>query len=326
MGNQIASVLGDHIKVRFGTQSGSMPVTISSTQKIDFIQWAKSHKDDISDILTKHGAILFTGMTIGGSKEFNEVFSEIIGEPLPYVNRTSPRDQVYEKVYTSTTYPSDQPINMHTENSYSKTFNRIIAFFCNKPADKGGETPIADEREIIKLLSLEELQEFRKKGIMYERNIIEGGGLDWQTTYQTSDKNVLHDILDKNNISYRWIDDYHLRLNWVLPAFQIHPVTKQEVWFNHMYFYHKSQYDPDVVDYFGEQSLPFTSYYGDGTDIEEEVVAKIKDFYTRQSILYTWKKDDMLLLDNMLFSHGRQPYEGERSILAAMGISQDFVN
>lgn len=326
MGNHTAPTLGDAIKLEFGTYPGSMPVTISPTQKIDFINWAKSYKNDIYNILTENGAILFTGMAIGGPKEFNEAFSELIGEPLSYINRTSPRNRVFEKVYTSTTYPSDQPINMHTENSYSRTFNRIIAFFCNKPADQGGETPIADERELMKQLSPEVLHKFRTKKIMYERNIMEGIGLDWQTTYQTDDKNILHEILEKDNISYKWISDEYLRLNWVLPAFQIHPVTGQEVWFNHMYFYHKSHYDPAVVEYFGEQNLPFTSYYGDGSEIEYEVINKIKEFYQKQSVLFSWKKDDMLLVDNMLFSHGRQPFEGERLILAAMGISQEFVN
>src|SRR5690606_6772037 len=103
---------------------------------------------------------------------------------------------------------------------------------------------------------------------------------------------------------------------------QKHPITGQEMWFNHMFFGHKSLYDPSILEYFEEENLPFVTYYGDGTEIEPEVIKEFEDFYQEHSIIFQWQKDDFLLLDNMMFSHGRRPFEGERTTLTAMGQPQ----
>jgi alpha-ketoglutarate-dependent taurine dioxygenase len=35
-------------------------------------------------------------------------------------------------------------------------------------------------------------------------------------------------------------------------------------------------------------------------------------------VIFPWSAGDVLILDNMLMMHGRQPYEGERRVLVAM--------
>jgi alpha-ketoglutarate-dependent taurine dioxygenase len=37
------------------------------------------------------------------------------------------------------------------------------------------------------------------------------------------------------------------------------------------------------------------------------------------AISFRWERGDVLLLDNYLVAHGRNPYEGPRKILVAMG-------
>jgi alpha-ketoglutarate-dependent taurine dioxygenase len=207
---------------------------------------------------------------------------------------------------------------MHTENSYSPTYNRIIAFYCLVPPEQGGETPIADERKLLRSLKEKTIQKFREKNILYVRNSSPGIGLDWKTIYQTDDRGWVNRYLAENRIEYEWLDEDHLRVRWVLPAIQRHPVTGQEMWFNHMYFGLKTHYDPTILDYFAEEDLPFATYYGDGSEIEDSVVGEFRDFYRDNSIVFKWEKDDLLLLDNMMFSHGRNPYEGDRTILTAM--------
>jgi alpha-ketoglutarate-dependent taurine dioxygenase len=207
---------------------------------------------------------------------------------------------------------------MHTENSYSLTYNRIIAFYCLVPPARGGETPIADERKLLTSLREETLKKFREKKIRYVRNSALGIGLDWKTIYQTDNRESVNRYLEENQIEYEWIHEDHLRVRWTLPAIQKHPITGEEMWFNHMYFGLKSHYDPLILDYFDEEDLPFATYYGDGSEIEDTVVQEFKDFYRDNSIVFKWEKGDLLLLDNMMFSHGRNPYEGDRTILTAM--------
>ena len=304
------------------TASKDNPFTISSNTERDPLEWAEKHKDQINRLLLEHGAILLRGFKIDNAENFNELFSIFSGNAIEYKNRTSPRDQVYSNVYTSTNHPKSETIHMHTENSYSNIYNRIIAFYCLVPAPIGGETPIADERKLLASLKKETVEEFKAKGIQYVRNTIPGIGLSWKTIYQTEDKEDVAKFLKENGHDFIWVDSDHLRIKWTLPAFQNHPITGEEMWFNHMFFGHKSLYDPSVLEYFEEEDLPFATYFGDGTEIGPEVIAEFTNFYKEHSIIFTWEKDDFLLLDNLMFSHGRNPFKGDRTILTAMSQPQ----
>lgn len=311
------SSLGNEVTVKLPTKD--FPLTIIPKVDLDALQWAKTHKNTLNELLLTHGAILMRGFKIQGVEKFNEVFSAISGEAMEYKNRTSPRDQVYSNVYTSTSHPKDQVIQMHTENSYSDAYNRIISFYCLVPAPVGGATPIADERKLLAALKPETVKKFKERGVRYIRNTIPGIGLDWQTIYQTDDKNEVNRILDSKGYNYTWVDEDHLRINWTLPAFITHPLTGEEVWFNHMFFGHKTHYNEAVLEFFAEEDLPFVTYYGDGQPIEKEIIQEFIDFYKENSIVFRWEQNDFLLLDNLYFSHGRETFEGDRTILAAMG-------
>lgn len=316
--NSTMPALDTVAEVRISGDGKECPVVITFPGKTDNLEFCSAYKNEINALVLQHGAVLLRGLPIGSAEAFNSLFSILAGEAMVYRNRTSPRDQVFRNVYTSTSHPSDQVIHMHTENSYSTTYNRIIAFYCLVPPVSGGETPIADERRLAAFLGPDILDVFRQKGIQYTRNTIPGIGLDWRTIYQTEDRLEVNGILEESGMEYKWISDDHLRVKWSLPAFQTHPITGEEVWFNHMYFGHRSLCDPNVLEFFDEEDLPFVTRYGDGTSIGDEVIRRFSDFYDRHSIVFRWEKDDLLLLDNMLFSHGRRAYKGQRTILTAM--------
>lgn len=309
--------LGGEVNIQLPTKN--YPLTITPKADIDALEWARTHKDEINELLLVHGAILMRGFDIEGAAKFNEFFAEVSGEAMEYKNRTSPRDRVYSNVYTSTSHPKDQVIHMHTENSYSDVYNRIIAFYCLVPAPVDGATPIADERKLLAYLKPETVKKFKERGVQYVRNTIPGIGLDWKTIYQTEDRNEVNKILDSKGYEYTWVDDEHLRVKWTLPAFIEHPSTGKELWFNHMFFGHKSHYNEAVLEFFAEEDLPFVTYYGDGQKIEDEVIQEFVDFYKEHSIVFKWEQNDFLLLDNLCFSHGRESFEGDRTILTAMG-------
>ena len=69
---------------------------------------------------------------------------------------------------------------------------------------------------------------------------------------------------------------------------------------------------------FQEEDLPRNVYYGDGTPIEDSVVAEISEIYQQQAVRFQWQTGDVVLLDNMMTAHARDPFEGTRKILVAM--------
>ena len=69
---------------------------------------------------------------------------------------------------------------------------------------------------------------------------------------------------------------------------------------------------------FAEEDLPRNAYFGDGSPISDVDLAEIRGAIDAATVAFPWQARDVLLLDNMLVAHGRNPYRGERKILAAL--------
>ena len=197
-----------------------------------------------------------------------------------------------------------------------------ILFYSAVPALRGGETPIADTRKILSRISHEVKERFIKQKYIYVRNFGDGFGLSWQDAFQTTDRTVVEAYCRKNYIEFEWKDGDRLRTRQVRPAVAQHPKTGALVWFNHLTFFHVTTLEPAVRDslmaQFGEDDLPNNTMYGDGSPIEPWVLDELRNAYRQEEIAFRWQEGDILMLDNMLMSHGRRPYEGPRRVLVGM--------
>jgi alpha-ketoglutarate-dependent taurine dioxygenase len=289
---------------------------------VELISWATENREFIETELLKHGAILFRGFNINNLHEFEQFIIATCDEALEYRYRASPRTQVSGKIYTSTDYPPNQSIFPHNEHAYSPTFPLRILFFCQTPAHQGGETPIGSCRQILQRIHPEIQQKFIAKKVMYMRNFGDGFGLPWQTVFQTNDKIRVEEYCRQNNIHCEWKQNNRLRTRQIGSAVLRHPQTSEKVWFNHATFFHISTLNSELRDSlmsgFQEEDLPTNTYYGDGSSIEAEVLEHLRDAYQQEMIAFSWEKGDVLLLDNMLAVHGRNPFLGQREILVGM--------
>jgi hypothetical protein len=59
-------------------------------------------------------------------------------------------------------------------------------------------------------------------------------------------------------------------------------------------------------------------YYGDGSPREDAVMQEISTVYWETAVSFTWQEGDILMLDNMLTAHARNPFKGERKIVVAL--------
>ena len=103
-----------------------------------------------------------------------------------------------------------------------------------------------------------------------------------------------------------------------------HPKTGEAVWFNQATHWHPSCLTDDLAQsitsvFDDEEALPRNVYYGDGSPITASEMQNICSVYKQAEICFPWQKRDILLLDNMLVSHARNPYAGPRQIAVAMG-------
>jgi hypothetical protein len=140
--------------------------------------------------------------------------------------------------------------------------------------------------------------------------------------FQTNDRAVVEDYCRAAGIRTIWRNEKHLSLVQVRAPVYRHPATGEPVWFNHAAFFHISTLSPDVRSVLlrqsTEESLPANSFYGDGSPIETDVLETLRSVYLKEKVIFPWKRDDVLMLDNMLAAHGREPYSGKRRVLAAM--------
>jgi amino acid adenylation domain-containing protein len=314
---------GDLVKTGYLTQGETLPLVVQPTgEDIDFVDWAKSHREFIETQLIKHGAILFRGFNINSAAEF-EIVAQAICPELFGEYGDLPREGVGGKVYGSTPYPADKAILFHNESSHLQRFPLKIWFFCVQPAQQGGETPIVDCRKMYQLLDPKLREQLATKQLMYVRNYIEGLDVSWQDFFRTTDKAVVEEYCSKAGIDFEWLPENGLRTRQVRPAIAKHPKTDELVFFNQIQLHHLSFLDPAVRDsllsLFGEEKLPRNVYYGDGSPLEQSVIQEITGIYQRSQVSFPWQKGDILMLDNVLTAHGRNPYIGSRKIVVAMG-------
>ncbi len=302
---------------------GLLPLLVEPRRPgVDLTAWAADNRPWIEEALLRHGGVLFRGFGIDGPARLEEVVRAVSGDALEYKERSSPRSTVEGKIYTSTDYPPSQSIFLHNENSYQNTWPLKLFFLCQQPAEQGGETPIADCRRVFAQMDQAVRDRFVEKGWMYVRNFGDGFGLDWRTVFQTDDKNAIETYCRQSGVEVEWKPGERLRTRAVRPAVTPHPKTGELLWFNHATFFHVSTLEPEVrealLDEFEEDELPSNTYYGDGTPIEPATLDHLRELYDREKLSFPWEKGDLLLLDNMVAAHGRNPYRGARKILVGM--------
>jgi amino acid adenylation domain-containing protein len=291
-------------------------------EDVDLSTWVAGNRPLVLEQLSKAGAVLFRGFKIGSLAQFQAFTRSVCPELIEYGERSSPRTKLDDGVYTSTDHPQDQPILLHNEQSYTLHWPMKIWFFCLQPSLTGGCTPIADSRKILQRLSPQTVESFSRKQVMYVRNYGDGLGLHWTEVFQTKEKSVVEEHCREASIEFEWKDKNRLRTRQVRPAIRTHPHTGERSWFNHMLFFHITSLPPDVRDAIlsgvDAEDFPFNTFYGDGSPIEPSVLEEVRGAYTQETLAFPWEMGDILMVDNMLVAHGREPFSGPRKILVAM--------
>ncbi|MEO0490647.1 MAG: TauD/TfdA family dioxygenase, partial [Cyanobacteria bacterium J06659_2] len=289
---------------------------------VDLGGWATGQRTVLHQKLLQHGALLFRGFSIPTAREFEQA-AEAISPGLFGEYGDLPRAGVSGKVYGSTPYPEDKAILFHNESSHLQQWPMKIWFCCLQPAQQGGATPIVDCRRVYQALSPEVRDRLAQKQLTYVRNYIKGLDVNWQDFFHTTDRNVVERRCQAAAVDWEWLADDGLQTRQVRPAIARHPHTRDWVVFNQLQLHHLSYLDAptqaSLLSLFGADRLPRQVYYGDGSPIEPAVLEALQIAYTQAEQVFTWQQGDILMLDNMLMAHGRQPYVGPRRIAVAMG-------
>ncbi|MEH2456004.1 TauD/TfdA family dioxygenase [Nostoc sp.] len=307
-----------------------LPIVIKPlVNGIDIACWAEGNRNFIEEKLFQNGAILLRGFNITTASEF-ERFGLAICSELFNENGEHSRNSVSGNVYTPVFYPADRKLLWHNENSFNYRWPKKILFGCRQPAQQGGETPIVNSRQVFQRINSKIREKFIEKKVMYVRNYGNRLGLNWETVFKTKNREEFEAICKQNFVNFEWKNDGTLRTISVRPAVAKHPQTGEISWFNQAQHWHPacldSQTRESFLSSFSQENLPRNCYYGDGTTIEDSVMAEICEIYQELEVTFPWQQGDILLLDNLLTAHARNPFIGERQLLVAMGDMTSFAD
>jgi alpha-ketoglutarate-dependent taurine dioxygenase len=299
------------------------PYLVEAHNERDLCSWIEANRDTIHKQTSTCGALLLRGFAVENETDFSKVVRSLSGEALDYVYRSTPRTAVGDGVYTATEYPAGVPIPQHNENAYQRDWPMRLIFFCMQPATGGGgETPLADIRKITSRIRQSIRDKFYSKRVMYVRNYRADLDLPWSTVFQTESKAEVEVYCRSHDIDYQWTSEDTLRTRQVCDALVSHPRTGDLLWFNQAHLFHPSNLGKKTRAFmsqtFAEEDFPRNSCYGDGSAFEETELDEIRDAFQQETVVFEWRAGDVLVLDNMLLSHGRTPYKGKRRVLAAM--------
>ncbi|MFD3587653.1 TauD/TfdA family dioxygenase [Streptomyces sp. NPDC058683] len=294
------------------------------------VEWLQDNSPQLRAALAEHGAIFLRGLPVAGSEDVARVRDVLLPEPTPYREKATPRSDFGHGVFSSTDLPPHQSIRMHNENSYTLTFPGKLLFACLTAPAEGGATPVVDCRKVLANLPAALVDRVRATGWTLTRNYSEYVSLDWRTAFATDDPEKVEEYCAENLVSWEWREDVRLRTRQLRPGTITHPETGEEVWFNHLAFWNEWSLDPMIrealTDEFGPDGLPFNTGVGDGAPLTRDDVETLNAVYEAATVRERWQRGDVMLVDNILAAHGRDPFGGDRKIAVAMGSPVDVLD
>lgn len=285
--------------------------------------WLKAESGTLDRLLHEHGAIVLRGFAgTADETQLRDSLDAAGRQQLAYLERSTPRRSLAGNVYTSTEYPADREIALHCELTAASLIPTRVWFLCVVPPAGGGATPTADTRRVLERVPAPLAGRLRAKGWRLTRHYGSGFGPDWREAMQTDLPDEVEEYCRANDIEFEWLAGRRLRTTQVRRAIERHSVTGAEVWFNHIAFWHTSSLEPAVREAMLRElpleHFPYQVHYGDGEPISPEDISAMKAALRAEGRRQDWQRGDLMVIDNLLCAHGREPYTGTRKIVVAM--------
>jgi len=284
--------------------------------------WVAGRRDDMDTLLNIHGAILFRGFPLASVEDFDRFVRAFDYPNFQYRDSLSNAVRVNrtERVFTANEAPPDVEIFMHHEMAQTPVYPSRLFFFCEKPSEAAGATPICRSDRLWTRIK-GELPEFaaaaEARGLLYTNvmpdadDASSGQGRSWRSTFMVDDRDAAEARLSELGYRWEWLDDGSLRATTpTLPAVRTLGDGRQ-VFFNQLIAGFRGWKDTR-----NDPAKAIT--YGDAAPLDAEAVERLCDIADELTFEIPWQAGDVALIDNYLVMHGRRPFKGTRKVLASL--------
>lgn len=287
-------------------------------------------RGEIRSHLKSSGAVLLRGFLANEActaESFALTMDSMGWAQYHYIGGAAPRTPVVgTKVFTTNESPPSEPVPFHHELGQVEKPPSYIAFFCEQPAQQGGETPIVYSPavcEFVKNTYPEVAAKLKEHGVKYLRVMPEitdntsAIGRSWKETFSVETRAECEKRLVAMGYEFEWVPGTEsgkfdlVTITKALPAF-VH-VEGRESFRNAIVAAFKGWTD-------ARNDPSKAVKYGDGSPFEPEVMTAISDFMDKERVSMPWQRGDILLLNNDLVMHSRLPFEtnSKRRVLASL--------
>jgi alpha-ketoglutarate-dependent taurine dioxygenase len=296
--------------------------TLKSQNKDQFLTWVQDNKTELQDKLIQHGAVLFRGFPLDSAAEFEQMLDHTDYINMPYVGGAAPREQVTQsRIVTANESPATETIPFHHEMAQVPNPPGYIFFYCETPSQTGGATSILHSAEICKTLfdlNPSFADKIEQDGVRYVRVMPEitdntsAIGRSWKDTFQVETREAAETVMEEAKMSWQWFDNGNLKTQTnTLPAIRFDEDTQQKVFFNSIVAVFTGWNDTRNQ---GKTAVET----GKGELMDEETIQALVDKMSTMCVNFKWQAGDVLWVNNYTVLHARQPFEGDRRILASI--------
>ena len=191
----------------------------------DAPDWAAEHRDTLRAVVAEHGAVVVRGLGLHDAAEITAVFQRL-ATTLMIEKEAFARRQVYaDGVYSSATWPANQPMCMHHELSYRLEVPSLLMFACLSAPTRGGATAVSDSPTVLDALPKDLAERFERDGWLLTRSYNDEIGATLAEAFGTEDRGAIESYCRANAIEFAWQPDGELRTRQRRSAVVHHPIT-----------------------------------------------------------------------------------------------------
>ncbi|EKG10559.1 hypothetical protein MPH_12417 [Macrophomina phaseolina MS6] len=306
-----------------------------------------SQSGQIRCLLNTHGAIYFKDLHLRSASDFSQ-FAHAFGyAPHEDIGNPVRRTALAPNVATANEGPKTQPIHPHNEFGLSPHHPAYVFFYCAAAPISGGETPLNSSVALLHHLQRKHpafIAETERRGVAYTlfypnaprdrtaspgTSVLQAWGahvLDSDDA-ETARRKVEAEVRRLPTATWAWENRSadnalgDLRAWQRLPAVRTHPSTGERAFFNNAVSRFLNAVAAGTLEaphINAEGAYQPPAFYGDGEIIPSEYFDAAVEFIRETRALVPWREGGVVLLDNYAVQHGREPWTGERKLLASL--------